>query len=122
MVAFVRQQVPDHRDHGQDVVQGGDVDADPLQDLPQVFQLVLGVLDGGAPHDTVHLVPLLQEEFGEIGAVLAGYACYQSFLHRAPVSFCATRRLLSPLSRQPVRPAAACSTLPSFQRASWAAK
>ena len=57
------------------------MEMDPVENMPQIFQLVLGIFDGDAADDAVHLVPLCEEEFRQIRAVLAGYAGYQRFFH-----------------------------------------
>jgi hypothetical protein len=58
------------------------MEVEPVKDMPQIFQLVLGVFDGNTANDAVHFIPLRKEKFRQVRAILAGYPGYQCFFHR----------------------------------------
>lgn len=47
----------------------------------------LGIKGGGPALDSVNLVSLAEQEFSEIGAVLAGNACYRTFAAGGSILF-----------------------------------
>src|SRR4030042_5583436 len=83
MVTFVRLYFPHHLEDTGVTFQRGRVQDQMLQDGLKAPEAVLRVLHGHPPDDPMDFITLVQEKFGQIGAVPAGNSSYQrSFLHQ----------------------------------------
>src|SRR6185369_2791240 len=80
VIALVGNHVLHRLYDGEDIIEGSHMQVDPVDEMDDVLQFVGSVLNGGPPDDAVNLVPLGQEQFRKIRAVLSGKAGDEGFL------------------------------------------